>query len=160
MTEFTQELLLCRRELYAYALHLAKNSPDAEDLVQETILRALEHRNQFKTGSNMSAWLFTILRNRHYSVGRKKQSAWAYEEWHARAGNQYLEPAQESSVMFKQTLETANQLPETQRKTVLALSLGMTYEEIAHAEGVPLGTIKSRMNRGRAALLKTLGEDS
>lgn len=124
----------------------------AEDLVQETMVRAWSSRHTFLPGSNFRPWLFTILRNQFYNAMRKRNRL---VTWEPEAAERLLvqEPEQEARIHLEDVEGALSQLPVGQREMLLMIAgAGMTYEEAALAADCKLGTVKSRINRGRAAI--------
>lgn len=125
---------------------------EADDLVQEALLRALCGLDRFRGGSALSTWLTAILLNIHRSALRKKTRAAAHV---AAVGDaEPAEPArQEQRMEVAETLEALDALPEEQRLAIGLVAVGeMTYAEAADALGVKMGTLMSRISRGRAAM--------
>jgi RNA polymerase sigma-70 factor, ECF subfamily len=146
--------------LRAFAWSLSHNAADADDLVQEALTKAWAHRDRFEPGTNLRAWLFTILRNTYYTslVRRRREvsdSAGTY------AAALSCPPTQDWSVTLKALQASLLQLPAEHREALILVgAAGMTYEEAAEICGCALGTIKSRVNRARAKLAKMMdGED-
>ena len=140
----------------AFAVSLTRNNADADDLVQDTVVRAWRNFDGFKVGTNLQAWLFTILRNGFYSdlrkmrresVGRLDDAALLLSE----------KPAHDSRLALRDFERAFALLPPEQREVLtLVGASGMSYEEASFTTGAPVGTIKSRINRGRARLLEML----
>jgi RNA polymerase sigma-70 factor (ECF subfamily) len=146
--------------LRAFAISLSGNVDRADDLVQETLLRALANINSFEPGTNMSAWLFTILRNLFRSEYRKRRRE--VED----ADGSYAEtlksqPEQTGHVEFQEFRVALAKLPDDQREAlILAGASGFSYEEAAEICGCAVGTIKSRVNRARTRLANLLSIDN
>ena len=142
--------------LRAFALSLTRNGATADDMVQDTVVKAWTNIDKFKPGTNMRAWLFTILRNTYYSSRRKLNREGADVDG-VFAGSVSVKPDHDGRMQladFKKAFET---LPDEQREAlVLVGAAGFTYEEAAETCGVAIGTIKSRANRGRARLAELL----
>src|SRR6187431_1332708 len=142
--------------LRAFAISLCGNVDRADDLVQETLLRAMANIDSFQPGTNMPAWLFTILRNLFRSEYRKRR-----REVEDPEGN-YAEtlkthPEQTSHVEFKEFRSALAKLPEDQREALILVGAsGFSYEEAAEICGCAVGTIKSRVNRARFRLASVL----
>lgn len=139
--------------LRAFALSLCGIPDQADDLVQETLLKAWRHRDSFQKGTSLAAWLFTILRNTYYSEMRRVgHSREVYEEVDVATV-----PPQEGHVAL-QEVKTALDLlaPEQREAIILVGAAGMSYEEAADICQCPEGTIKSRVNRARARLTELL----
>jgi RNA polymerase sigma-70 factor (ECF subfamily) len=142
--------------LRAFALSLCGNVDRADDLVQETLLRALANIESFQPGTNMSAWLFTILRNHFRSEYRKRRREVEDADGHY-AERLKAQPDQLGQVEFREFREALAQLPPDQREAlVLVGASGFSYEEAAKICGCAVGTIKSRVNRARARLTKLM----
>ena len=142
--------------LRAFAWSLSHNSADADDLVQDTLIKAWTHRAKFEPGTNLRAWLFTILRNTYYTavVRRRREVA---DEDGKHAATLSSAPTQDWSVAMRSLRAALLQLPPEHREAlVLVGAAGMTYEEAAEICGCALGTIKSRVNRARARLLRIM----
>jgi RNA polymerase sigma-70 factor (ECF subfamily) len=146
--------------LRAFAWSLSHNSADADDLVQDTLIKAWTHRSKFEPGSNLRAWLFTILRNTYYTaVARRRREVADEDDQHAASLS--AEPAQEWSVTLRSLQGAMRQLPHEHREALILVgAAGLTYEEAAEVCGCALGTIKSRVNRARAKLMKLMAEDA
>src|SRR6185312_11681295 len=146
--------------LRAFAISLSGNVDRADDLVQETLLRAMASISSFQPGTNMPAWLFTILRNQFRSEYRKRRRE--VED----ADGTYTEsltsaPGQHSRLELKELSNALAKLPLVQREALLLVGAsGFSYEEAAAICGTPVGTIKSRTNRARTLLAQLLAFDS
>jgi RNA polymerase sigma-70 factor, ECF subfamily len=146
--------------LRAFAISLCGNVDRADDLVQETLLRAIANIDTFQPGTNMSAWLFTILRNHFRSEYRKRRRE--VEDGEGRyAETLKSQPEQYGRVEFREFREALTQLPADQREAlVLVGASGFSYEEAAHICGCAVGTIKSRVNRARTRLAELMSIDA
>jgi RNA polymerase sigma-70 factor, ECF subfamily len=165
---FEREALPYVDQLYSAALRYTRNPADAEDLVQETFAKAFANFHQFKPGTNLRAWLYRILTNTYINTYRKRQrepgpvSADAYEEFSLYDRiPRTQQVAAETEVLAKLTDEEVKQaladLPEPFRIAVyLADVEGFSYKEIADIMSTPIGTVMSRLHRGRSALQKSL----
>ena len=146
--------------LRAFAMSLCGKFDRADDLVQETLLRAIANIHSFTPGTNMSAWLFTILRNQFRSEYRKRRR----EVEDADGG--YLDslksaPEQHSRLEFKELFAALAKLPLEQREALLLVGAsGFSYDDAAAICGTAVGTIKSRVNRARKLLAELLELDS
>lgn len=142
--------------LRAFAWSLSHNGSDADDLVQDTLIKAWSNRDKFEPGTNLRAWLFTILRNTYYSavVRRKREVRDETGEY----ANTLKTPATQDWSLAMQALQAALQkLPAEHREALILVgAAGLSYEEAAEICGCALGTIKSRVNRARARLLKIM----
>ncbi|WP_298493488.1 RNA polymerase sigma factor [uncultured Maritimibacter sp.] len=140
----------------AFAASLTRNSAAADDLVQDTIVKAWKNFDKFKPGTNLRAWLFTILRNTFYSDLRKKKRE-VEDVDGVMAGTLSEKPAHDGRLAFSDFEKVFTQLPVEQREALILVGAsGMSYEEAAETCGVAIGTIKSRINRGRARLVELL----
>jgi RNA polymerase sigma-70 factor (ECF subfamily) len=146
--------------LRAFAISLCGNVDRADDLVQETLLRALSNINSFEPGTNMPAWLFTILRNLFRSEYRKRRRE--VEDADGRhADTLKSHPEQHGRLEFEEFRTALAKLPSDQREAlVLVGASGFSYEEAAEICGCAVGTIKSRVNRARTRLAEYLSIDS
>ena len=138
--------------LRAFAISLCGNVDRADDLVQETLLRALANIESFQPGTNMPAWLFTILRNHFRSEYRKRRRE--VEDSDGRyAETLKTQPDQYGQVEFREFQQALAQLPADQREALILVGAsGFSYEEAAKICGCAVGTIKSRVNRARTRL--------
>lgn len=166
---FEEEALPLMPGMYSAAYGLTRNASDAEDLVQETFLRAFRGFSQFREGTNLKAWLHRIMRNTFSTNYRKRKRepetipVIDVEDWYLYSKMQEsgLEPSAESSVLEALPDEEVQgallSLPERFRTVVLLADVeGFTYAEIAEITGAPVGTVMSRLHRGRKALEKRL----
>jgi RNA polymerase sigma-70 factor (ECF subfamily) len=132
----------------------------ADDLVQETMLRALANINSFQPGTNMSAWLFTILRNLFRSEYRKRRRE-VEDADGGYADTLKSQPEQNSRVEFEEFRTALAKLPQDQREALILVGAsGFSYEEAAEICGCAVGTIKSRVNRARGRLASLLSIES
>jgi RNA polymerase sigma-70 factor (ECF subfamily) len=149
---FTRDMTASLPALHSFARSLCRQGDMAEDLVQETMVRAWSSRHTFLPGSNFRPWLFTILRNQFYNAMRMQART---VTWEPEAAERLLvqEPEQEARIHLEDVERALSQLPDNQREMLLLIAgAGMTYEEAAVAADCKLGTVKSRINRGRAAI--------
>jgi len=146
--------------LRAFAISLCGNVDRADDLVQEALLRAWANLDSFEPGTNMSAWLFTILRNLFRSEYRKRRRE--VED----ADGSYADsltslPEQTSHLEVDEFRKALNLLPSDQRESLILVGAsGFSYEEAAQICGCAVGTIKSRVNRARSRLAEILSIES
>jgi RNA polymerase sigma-70 factor (ECF subfamily) len=146
--------------LRAFAISLCGNVDRADDLVQETLLRALANIDSFQPGSNMPAWLFTILRNLFRSEYRKRRRE-VEDADGSYAASLKSQPEQTSRVEFEEFRTALGKLPPDQREAlVLVGASGFSYEEAAEICGCAVGTIKSRVNRARSRLTDMMAIES
>ncbi len=142
--------------LRRYALVLTRNAHDAEDLVQDTLTRAIAAAHTWEPESDLRVWLFRILHNGHISNLRKAKVR-------RNARMDLPEPVEEESqarrIEVQQVLAALEEIPEPQRRPIVLVALEeMSYADAAKALGIPIGTFMSRLGRGRQALRRALGE--
>ncbi|WP_447909937.1 sigma-70 family RNA polymerase sigma factor [Brevundimonas bullata] len=146
--------------LRAFAFTLSRNSADADDLVQETLAKAWAHRSRFEAGSNLRAWLFTILRNTWYTGAAKRAREVLDEEGRYAAGLT-AEPNQEWTAELTSLKAALNALPPEHREAIVMVgAAGLSYQEAADIAGCAVGTIKSRVNRARHRLALLLDPET
>lgn len=151
-TGFQRELLEATPFLRAFARTLCHDTEQAEDLTQEALLKAWQCREQYQPGTNLRAWLATILRNRFYSQGRRRK--WQADYDQAVMERTLVAPDnQECVVELEDVRRALAMLPDFQREALILVGAGgMSYEQVAQIAGCPLGTVKSRVRRGRDEL--------
>jgi RNA polymerase sigma-70 factor, ECF subfamily len=150
------DLLAAVPGLRAFALSLTGNVDTADDLVQETLVKAWTNFDTFQQGTNLRAWLFTILRNHFYSEMRKKKREVEDADGSLSAGLS-VQPEQHGHMDMEDFKRALLQLPDDQREAlVLVGGSGFAYEEAAEICGVAVGTIKSRVSRARGKLAQVL----
>ena len=154
---FRDDLLALLPDLRRFANVLAKSSDQAEDLVQETLLKAWQNQERYRTGSNLRAWTFTIMRNQFYTAKRKARREVA--DVNGAAAAQLVEPAvQFHTVSLKDVWSRIERLPRAQQEALLLVAAqGMTYEEASEVLGCQVGTVKSRVSRARRSFPDALG---
>ncbi|SDD45983.1 RNA polymerase sigma-70 factor, ECF subfamily [Paracoccus isoporae] len=142
--------------LRAFALSLTRDGASADDLVQDTIVKAWTNMDKFQPGTNLRAWLFTILRNTFYSARRKtKREVSDADGIHA--ARLAARPEHDGRLALNDFREAFKQLPDEQREALILVGAsGFSYEEAANMTGVAVGTVKSRANRGRRRLAELL----
>ncbi|HEY3813636.1 MAG TPA: sigma-70 family RNA polymerase sigma factor [Caulobacteraceae bacterium] len=142
--------------LRAFAWSLSHNAADADDLVQDTLVKAWTHQSKFERGTNLRAWLFTILRNTYYTAATRRRRETPDPEG-IHAASLSCAPSQEWSMTMHALHAALQKLPDEHREAlVLVGAAGLTYEEAAEICGCALGTIKSRVNRARARLVRIM----
>jgi RNA polymerase sigma-70 factor (ECF subfamily) len=163
--DFRQQALTHLDALYGFALYLTRRPPDADDLVQETYLRAFRFAHRFEPGTHLRAWLFQILRNTFLTFYRRESRELAVldkevvdgpdEAWEGETA--FASPAQVGTAV---DLERAVQtLPEEFRSVLLLADLeGFTLVEVAEIMAIPVGTVKSRLFRARRLLRRRLSD--
>jgi RNA polymerase sigma-70 factor (ECF subfamily) len=150
------ELLGAIPSLRAFAMSLSGNIDRADDLVQETLVKAWSNLGSFTEGTNMSAWLFTILRNNFYSQYRKRRREVADSDGMI-AARLASGPSQHSHMDFLDFKDALQQLSRVQREALILVGAsGMSYEQAAEICGCAVGTMKSRVNRARNRLASLL----
>ena len=154
------QILSAVPSLRAFAISLSGNVDRADDMVQETMLRALANIHSFQPGTNMNAWLFTILRNLFRSEYRKRKRE--VEDTDGRFAEQLKShPEQLGRIEFEEFRNALAHLPDEQREALILVGAsGFSYEEAASICGCAVGTIKSRVNRARNRLARLLSVDS
>jgi RNA polymerase sigma-70 factor, ECF subfamily len=168
---FQEEALPFLDSLYAGALRMTRNPADAEDLVQETMLRAYRSFDRFEPGTNLKAWLFRILTNAYINVYRKRQREPQKVSQDEVEDFDLYQELKDHDPQFSATPETIvldalvdsditdaiDDLPEQFRLAVVLSDVeGFSYAEMAEIMDVPMGTVMSRLHRGRKALQKRL----
>ena len=168
---FESEALSYIDALYRTALRMTRSEADAEDLVQETYIRALRFREQFTPGTNLKAWLFRILTNTFINAYRKRARApettelddvdefSLYRRMSAeRPASSSPDPEREflDGIVSSEVTDALEELPEKFRTTVLLDVEGFSYKEIAEMLEIPIGTVMSRLHRGRKFLQQRL----
>jgi RNA polymerase sigma-70 factor (ECF subfamily) len=144
----------------AFAISLTGNIDQADDLVQEAMVRGLTYINQFQPGTNIQAWLFTILRNQFHTFYRKRRRE-VEDPDGGIAARLAVPPEQDGRVDVEDLKAALAQLPVVQREALLLVGpQGFSYEEAAAICGARIGTIKSRVNRARIRLAELLGIES
>jgi RNA polymerase sigma-70 factor, ECF subfamily len=154
--QFRNEIIAAIPGLRAFGLSLTSKSDRADDLVQETMMKAWKHHESFEPGTNMKAWLYTILRNEFYSQLRKSRRE-VEDADGVHSGKVAVNPEQEGHLDMADLRVALAKLPEDQREAIILVGAsGFSYEEAAAICSVAVGTIKSRVNRARARLAMLL----
>ena len=148
--------------LQRYAWHLTRNRDDAEDLVQDCVERALMKSELFEQGTSLRAWMFTMMRNLFINGARHRSVTDKHAASVQMRGDQSSAPSQHDSVMLSRTFEAIESLSDEEREAVLLLGAQqLSYQEVAAESGLPIGTMKSRLSRGRAKLrTRVMGDES
>ena len=171
---FEEEALQHLDALYRTALRMSRNREDAEDLVQETYLRAFRFINRFEPGTNLKAWLFKILTNTFINQYRKAarqpqvgyleddEEFYLYRKVRERGSPPLSESAEEAALNQlgqQQIIEAIDGLPDPYRLAIVLVDIeGFSYKEIAEMTRVKVGTVMSRIARGRKMLQRLLGD--
>ena len=171
---FERDALEFSPQLYSAALRMTRNPADAEDLVQETFLKAYRAYDTFTEGTNLKAWLYRILTNTYINKYRKEkrrpsevdlgdvQDLYLYRQIgseESASASQSVEERVLDGLVESDIKEAVEELPENFRLPVLLADLeGFAYKEIAEILDIPIGTVMSRLHRGRKAMQKRLWE--
>ena len=150
--QFKKDIVEAIPRLRAFARSISGDRDRADDLVQETLSKAIANRDKFTEGTNLTAWLITILRNHFYSVGRKMQREVSDSDGE-HAATLESKPQQAGHLELKDFLSALQVLPDDQREALILIGAsGFSYEEAAEILGVKVGTVKSRVSRARLRL--------
>jgi len=170
--DFERDAMEFAPQLYAAALRMTRNPTDAEDVVQETFLKAYRAYDSFEAGTNLKAWLYRILTNTYINKYRKAQrrpnevelgelqDLYLYKRLGEQSGAS-VSAENEALDMFVDSdiIEAIDSLPENFRLPVIYADVeGFSYKEIAEILDIPIGTVMSRLHRGRKGLQKELYE--
>lgn len=154
--DFKRALLFELPKLRAFAISLCRHHDRADDLVQNAILKAWSKQASFEIGTNMRAWLFTILRNEFYSQARKSGRE-VQDSDGALVDTLSVHPAQHGSLDLQDFKKALDTLPSDHREAIILVGAsGFSYEEAAEICGCAVGTLKSRVNRARVRLRELL----
>jgi RNA polymerase sigma-70 factor, ECF subfamily len=157
--EFRDQLIAAIPGLRAFGMSLTARADQADDLVQETLMKAWNHKNSFAAGTNLRAWLYTILRNEFYTQMRKRRRE--IEDADGAYSSKVATPGEQEGHLDMADLRIAlAQLPDDQREAIILVGAsGFSYQEVAEICGVAIGTVKSRVSRAREKLAMLLGND-
>jgi RNA polymerase sigma-70 factor (ECF subfamily) len=143
--------------LRAFAISLTRNATTADDLVQDTVIKAWTNFDKFEGGTNLRAWLFRILRNTFYNSLRKARRE-VRDSDGIHAGRLFVNPEHDGKLAFAEFLQAFDQLSAEHREVLILIGAsGFSQTEAAEMMGVAIGTVKSRTNRARARLCELLG---
>lgn len=146
--------------LRRHALALTRDRAAAEDLVQDTMVRALEKLHRYEDGTNMRAWLSTLMRNLFLSQRRRDGLAMRHAQQVAmQERRQEAPPRQDAHIYIGQMWSALDRMKRHERDLLASIALeGMELEQLSQAHGIPMGTVKSRTARARVKLRTALGE--
>ena len=156
---FERELVALMPYLQNYSRMLCRRGSISEDVAQDALAKAWRARDRFEPGTNLRAWLFTILRHEIYSHKRRE---WRHAPWDEDAGERVPAPSDEQdwAMDLSDCMRALGQLPAGQRDAVLLVgAAGFSYENASDLLGSPVGTLKSRLTRGRDNLSKLLANE-
>jgi RNA polymerase sigma-70 factor, ECF subfamily len=155
---FNAKLTEALPRLRVYALSLTRDRDRADNLVQQTSLKALAGRDSFRPGTNFGGWIFRIERNEFISELRRERPSVDIADAHASLSTP---PIQESGLVMREFMSAFRQLSRGSRQALLLSKIeGRSYEQVACHAGIAIGTVKSRIWRGRAALERLLAGDA
>lgn len=155
-SQFRDDLLAAIPSLRAFGMSLTSRSDRADDLVQETMIKAWAHHQSFAPGTNMKAWLFTILRNEFYTQLRKRRRE-VEDADGVHSSKVSVQGNQESHLELADLTLALAKLPDDQREAIVLVGAsGFSYEEAAKICGCAVGTVKSRVSRARERLVELL----
>jgi RNA polymerase sigma-70 factor (ECF subfamily) len=154
---FREDLVAAIPMLRGFARSLSGNRDRADDLVQETLAKAIANREKYRQGTNLHAWLVTILRNQYYSEGRRRWREVSDAEG-TYAARLTEAPEHDGRMEMLEFLGALQVLPPDQREALILVGAsGLSYEQAAEVLGTRIGTVKSRVSRARARLEALLG---
>jgi RNA polymerase sigma factor (sigma-70 family) len=163
MSDFGRLLETEIPRLRRYARALTRDATRADDLVQSCLTRALAKQHLWQPGTDLRAWLFTLLHNQHVNDVRRSLREGVSVAVEDVAPILTVQPNVAASLQLRDLEDALTRLPEEQQQVILLVGLeGLRYEEVATILGVPIGTVRSRLSRGRDGLrcLMELGEDA
>ena len=158
MSEFARFVEAEIPRLRRYARALTRDATQAEDLVQSCLLRAIAKQHLWQPGTDLRAWLFTILHNQHVNNVRRGVREGTAVPVEDMAAALTVEAVAGDALQLRDLERALAQLPAEQRQVILLVGLeGMRYEEVATVLGIPIGTVRSRLSRGRESLRVLMG---
>src|SRR3954467_8116248 len=158
MTEFARLLEAQLPRLRRYAQALTRDLSRADDLIQDTLVRALAKQHLYQDGTNLRAWLFTIMHNQHVNDIRRNVQLGNSVDVDTVAAHLVAVTDPTASRQLRELDEAIGKLAMEQRQVILLIGLeGMSYDEAAASLDVPIGTVRSRLSRGREALRRLMG---
>ncbi|OAV46201.1 sigma-70 family RNA polymerase sigma factor [Lewinella sp. 4G2] len=160
--EFTNEVSKLNNLLFSFALRLTRSQQDAQDLMQETKLRAYRHRNKFTVGTNFKSWVSTIMRNTYINQYRKAKSRRHVNQpienfTYALEGKTAVTNDGEQDVRMMELSKMMDSIGEIYRIPFMMFYRGYEYQEIADHMGIPIGTVKSRIFLARRKMKAMIG---
>jgi RNA polymerase sigma-70 factor (ECF subfamily) len=163
--EFSQLLETNRDVLFRFALKLSRNYQDAQDLFQDAVVRGYKYRQKFQMGTNFRAWMSTIIRNTMITKSRKKRRLKVASEpietyTFAIESKNIVSNQAEISMRMQEIFNMMDHLPEIHKVPFLLHYKGYEYKEIAEKMGIPIGTVKSRLNTARTLLKELIQKES
>ncbi|QZT37687.1 sigma-70 family RNA polymerase sigma factor [Halosquirtibacter xylanolyticus] len=160
--EFKENLLELKENLYYFAMKLTSDPARAEDLLQDTFLKALTYRTKFKPDTNFKAWIFTIMKNSYINDFRrqtKRNNAFDQSNClHIQIQEDFIYPSPESIEAEKEILKAIGSLDKVNSEPLMLFINGYHYHEISDILELPIGTIKSRIHFSRKKLEKLLAD--
>lgn len=151
------EIVQLTPALRAFARRFLRSEDDIDDLVQETLVKALHSLHLYQPGTSLKSWLFTILKNTFCTIYRRqKREPTAVE---AALQKVAIAPSQEWALRERELQQALTKLPDDRRRALILVATGTSYEDAARLCGCRLGTLKSRVNRARGSLLSMLGNN-
>jgi RNA polymerase sigma-70 factor (ECF subfamily) len=157
---FKQGLVALLPELRGFARSLERDPDRADDLVQETVTRALAAMPSFREGTNLAAWTFTILRNQFYSQWRRQRRAQSTALVEPELADPHATSPQEVRLQLRDLRNAFWRLPPEQREALILVRVrGFSYDEAARICGCATGTVKARVSRARVRLQRDVGDD-
>jgi RNA polymerase sigma-70 factor (ECF subfamily) len=158
VTDFARLLEIEIPRLRRYARALTRDAARADDLVQSCLLRAISKHHLWQEGTNLRAWLFTILHNQHVNEVRRSAREGVTIPVEEMASEMPVEANAIDSLKLRDLNRAIGRLADDQRQVILLVGLeGMRYEEVAEILGIPVGTVRSRLSRGRETLRVLMG---
>lgn len=158
--DFEEELIALEGKLRSYAYLLFPQRGDAEDLIQETLLKALENRERYNENVNFKGWLYTIMHNIFINICKSKRYCMFLSLSDGNVGAEMARAMEfaDDEYSFKEVCQVIDELPENLRVVVSMRLKGFKYLEIANRTGIPIGLVKSRIFYGKKKLKEMLDE--
>lgn len=160
--EFQQQLLSFRQQLYYFALSLTKDRENAEDLLQESMMRALTYRDKFRDNTNFKAWVYTIMKNTFINDHRRNKRTKVLmdnvDRQHDQVQRVQIPNSPEATVKMAEIQRSLDRLDPAFREPFTMHHEGFKYHEIAEHLNIPIGTVKSRIFQARHRLMAMLSD--